>query len=102
MFPSGPPGLKMDAVDQAVATVTGLRVGRYTFRLTVSDQEGATDSASLTVRVQEGEWVYSKFPPKTLNASNLCFHATFYLYCTTLNILTLIALQIIIACKTYE
>ncbi|KAM3873537.1 dyslexia-associated protein KIAA0319 [Diretmus argenteus] len=50
---SGPPGLKMEAVDQAVATVTGLRVGRYTFRLTVSDQEGATDSASLTVRVQD-------------------------------------------------
>ncbi|GAA6234690.1 dyslexia-associated protein KIAA0319-like [Lates japonicus] len=50
---SGPPGLKLEDVDQAVATATGLRVGRYTFRLTVSDQEGATDSASLTVRVQE-------------------------------------------------
>ncbi|XP_070822070.1 dyslexia-associated protein KIAA0319 isoform X2 [Chaetodon trifascialis] len=50
---SGPPGLKMEGVDQAVATATGLRAGRYTFRLTVCDQEGATDSASLTVRVQE-------------------------------------------------
>ncbi|XP_060889564.1 dyslexia-associated protein KIAA0319 homolog isoform X2 [Labrus mixtus] len=50
---SGPPGLKLEGGDQAVATVTGLRMGRYTFRLTVSDQEGATDSASLTVRVQE-------------------------------------------------
>uniref|UniRef100_A0A4W6DM57 KIAA0319 n=1 Tax=Lates calcarifer TaxID=8187 RepID=A0A4W6DM57_LATCA len=50
---SGPPGLKLEDVDQVVATATGLRVGRYTFRLTVSDQEGATDSASLTVRVQE-------------------------------------------------
>ncbi|XP_041649068.1 dyslexia-associated protein KIAA0319 [Cheilinus undulatus] len=50
---SGPPGLKLEGGDEAVATVTGLRVGRYTFRLTVSDQEGATDSASLTVRVQE-------------------------------------------------
>lgn len=59
-FPSGPPGLKLDGADQAVATVTGLRVGRYTFRLTVSDQEGATDSASLTLRVQEGERLYFK------------------------------------------
>ncbi|XP_036930526.1 dyslexia-associated protein KIAA0319 homolog isoform X1 [Acanthopagrus latus] len=50
---SGPPGLKLEGVDQAVATATGLRVGRYTFRLTVCDQEGATDSAALTVRVQE-------------------------------------------------
>lgn len=57
-FYSGPPGLKLEDVDQVVATATGLRVGRYTFRLTVSDQEGATDSASLTVRVQEGERGY--------------------------------------------
>lgn len=56
LFPSGPPGGKLEGADQAVATATGLRVGRYTFRLTVSDQEGATDSASLTVRVQEGDW----------------------------------------------
>lgn len=54
-FCSGPPGLKLEGVDQAVATATGLQVGRYTFRLTVCDQEGATDSAALTVQVQEGE-----------------------------------------------
>lgn len=54
-FYSGPPGLKLDGGEQAVAMATGLRMGRYTFRLTVSDQQGATDSASLTVRVQEGE-----------------------------------------------
>lgn len=35
---------------------TGLRAGRYTFKLTVSDQQGATDSALLSVRVQEGEF----------------------------------------------
>ncbi|XP_031157300.1 dyslexia-associated protein KIAA0319 homolog isoform X2 [Sander lucioperca] len=50
---SGPPGLKLEGADQAVAMATGLRVGRYTFRLTVCDWQGATDSASLTVRVQE-------------------------------------------------
>lgn len=48
----------MEGADQAVAKATGLKVGRYTFRLTVSDQQGAKDSASLTVRVQEGKgWV---------------------------------------------
>lgn len=52
---SGPLGLKLEGADQAVATASGLRVGRYTFRLTVSDQQGETDRASLTVRVQEGE-----------------------------------------------
>lgn len=50
---SGPPGVKLEGADQAVATATGLRAGRYTFRLTVCDQEGATDTAALTVRVQE-------------------------------------------------
>ncbi|KAI3360478.1 hypothetical protein L3Q82_002265 [Scortum barcoo] len=50
---SGPSGLKLEAADEAVATATGLQAGRYTFKLTVSDQQGATDSASLTVRVQE-------------------------------------------------
>nr|XP_012780442.2 dyslexia-associated protein KIAA0319 [Maylandia zebra] len=50
---SGPPGLRLDDTDQPVATASGVRAGRYTFRLTVSDQEGATDSASLTVKVPE-------------------------------------------------
>ncbi|KAF3838978.1 hypothetical protein F7725_017695 [Dissostichus mawsoni] len=50
-----PPRLKVEGADQAVATVTGLRAGRYNFTLTVSDQQGATDSASLTLRVQGGE-----------------------------------------------
>ncbi|XP_071240213.1 dyslexia-associated protein KIAA0319-like isoform X2 [Salvelinus alpinus] len=49
----GPPGSRTEGVDKPVAKVTGLRAGRYTFSLTVSDQEGLTDSAFLTVRVQE-------------------------------------------------
>uniref|UniRef100_A0A3Q3ISI1 PKD domain-containing protein n=1 Tax=Monopterus albus TaxID=43700 RepID=A0A3Q3ISI1_MONAL len=59
---SGPPGLELRGADQSVATVTGLHVGNYTFTLTVSDQEGATDTASLTVRVQDGERV-TNLPP---------------------------------------
>ncbi|XP_075901869.1 uncharacterized protein kiaa0319 isoform X2 [Nelusetta ayraudi] len=50
---SGPPGLRLEGADQQVATASGLQQGRYTFRLTVSDRQGATDSTSLTVRVQE-------------------------------------------------
>ncbi|KAG7232852.1 hypothetical protein INR49_007275 [Caranx melampygus] len=66
---SGPPGLKLEDVDQAVAVATGLRAGRYTFRLTVSDQEGATDSASLTVRVQEGGRSLLRSLPPVAHAS---------------------------------
>ncbi|KAG7282997.1 hypothetical protein CRUP_028514, partial [Coryphaenoides rupestris] len=54
---SAPPGLMMEGADRAVATATGLRLGRYTFKLTVSDQQGATDSAVLTVRVEEASVV---------------------------------------------
>ncbi|XP_047214931.1 dyslexia-associated protein KIAA0319 isoform X5 [Girardinichthys multiradiatus] len=50
---SGPSGLLLQDSDQAVAMVTGLRGGCYTFKLTVTDQEGATDSALLSVRIQE-------------------------------------------------
>uniref|UniRef100_A0A087YA75 KIAA0319 n=1 Tax=Poecilia formosa TaxID=48698 RepID=A0A087YA75_POEFO len=50
---SGPPGLRLQDADRAVAMATGLRAGRYAFKLTVSDQQGATDSAFLSVRVQE-------------------------------------------------
>ncbi|XP_061573824.1 dyslexia-associated protein KIAA0319-like [Cololabis saira] len=61
---SGPPGARLEAADQAVATVTGVRAGRYTFRLTVRDQEGVEDSASLSVRVEE-----ARTPPPVAHAS---------------------------------
>ncbi|XP_024114153.1 dyslexia-associated protein KIAA0319 isoform X2 [Oryzias melastigma] len=61
---SGPPGFLLQNVDRAIATVTGVQAGRYTFRLTVSDQEGATDSAPLTLRVQE-----ASSPPPVAHAS---------------------------------
>lgn len=57
---SGPNGLKLDGADQVVATVTGLEAGQYSFRLTVCDQQGATDSALLSVRVlQSKRWFSS-------------------------------------------
>lgn len=52
---SGPTGSKLDGADQAVATVTGLEAGQYAFRLTVCDQQGATDSALLSVRVLQSK-----------------------------------------------
>ncbi|XP_063736118.1 dyslexia-associated protein KIAA0319 homolog [Eleginops maclovinus] len=61
---SGPPGLKVKGADQAVATVTGFQTGSYNFTLTVSDHQGATDSASLTVRVQG-----AKTSPPVVHAS---------------------------------
>uniref|UniRef100_A0A672FXX7 Si:ch73-215d9.1 n=1 Tax=Salarias fasciatus TaxID=181472 RepID=A0A672FXX7_SALFA len=35
-----PPGVQLQDADRAVAMATGLRAGRYVFRLTVSDQQG--------------------------------------------------------------
>ncbi|KAL6109923.1 kiaa0319 [Pungitius sinensis] len=61
---SGPPGVRLEGADQAVATATGIQAGRYTFRLTVSDQQGATDTASLSVRVHE-----APSPPPVAHAS---------------------------------
>ncbi|XP_011603529.2 dyslexia-associated protein KIAA0319 isoform X3 [Takifugu rubripes] len=61
---SGPTGLKLDGADRAVATVTGLEAGQYTFRLTVCDQQGATDSALLSVRVLQ-----NRRPPPVAHAS---------------------------------
>jgi hypothetical protein len=55
LFCRGPPGSRTQGVDKPIAIVTSLRAGRYTFSLTVSDQEGLKDSALLTVRVQEGK-----------------------------------------------
>uniref|UniRef100_A0A4W4HFY0 PKD/Chitinase domain-containing protein n=1 Tax=Electrophorus electricus TaxID=8005 RepID=A0A4W4HFY0_ELEEL len=52
---SGPPGSKIKDANKAVALVTGLRAGSHKFQLTVQDQQGAADSAVLTVTVKEGE-----------------------------------------------
>ncbi|XP_072249562.1 dyslexia-associated protein KIAA0319 isoform X2 [Leuresthes tenuis] len=56
---SGPSGVKLEEADRAVATVTGVQAGRYTFQLTVSDQQGATDSALLSIRIEEAR----RLPP---------------------------------------
>ncbi|XP_072536186.1 dyslexia-associated protein KIAA0319 [Salminus brasiliensis] len=52
---SGPPGSKIKDADKAVAMVTGLRAGSHKFKLTVQDQQGAADSAVLTVTVTEAK-----------------------------------------------
>ncbi|KAH0617883.1 hypothetical protein JD844_016582 [Phrynosoma platyrhinos] len=50
---SGPSSLQMENVDSAIATVTGLQVGTYYFRLTVKDGQGLSSSATLSVTVKE-------------------------------------------------
>ncbi|XP_076827673.1 dyslexia-associated protein KIAA0319 isoform X2 [Brachyhypopomus gauderio] len=52
---SGPPGSKIKDANSAVALVTGLRAGSHKFQLTVQDQQGAADSAVLTVTVKEAK-----------------------------------------------
>uniref|UniRef100_A0A7M4E946 KIAA0319 n=1 Tax=Crocodylus porosus TaxID=8502 RepID=A0A7M4E946_CROPO len=50
---SGPSTLQMEDTDKAVATVTGLQIGTYHFRLTVKDHQGLSSTATLSVTVKE-------------------------------------------------
>ncbi|XP_062986522.1 dyslexia-associated protein KIAA0319 homolog [Elgaria multicarinata webbii] len=57
---SGPSSLQMENVDSAVATITGLQIGTYHFRLTVKDDQGLSSTTTLSVTVKEE----SNHPPK--------------------------------------
>ncbi|XP_008578808.1 PREDICTED: dyslexia-associated protein KIAA0319 homolog [Galeopterus variegatus] len=48
----GPSAVEMKNIDKAIATVTGLQVGTYHFRLTVKDQQGLSSTSTLTVVVK--------------------------------------------------
>ncbi|XP_076865096.1 dyslexia-associated protein KIAA0319-like protein [Brachyhypopomus gauderio] len=50
---NGPEGVKIENADTEVATVTGLRVGMYTFTLTVTDERGLQSSDTVTVTARE-------------------------------------------------
>ncbi|KAL4837924.1 hypothetical protein H8958_015548 [Nasalis larvatus] len=52
----GPSAVEMENIDKAIATVTGLQVGTYRFRLTVKDQQGLSSTSTLTVAVKKGKW----------------------------------------------
>lgn len=45
----------MENTDKAIATVTGLQVGTYHFRLTVKDQQGLSSASVLSITVKEGK-----------------------------------------------
>lgn len=49
----GPEGVKIENADSAVATVTGLQVGIYTFMLTVTDERNLQSSDRVTVIARE-------------------------------------------------
>ncbi|NWW58984.1 K0319 protein, partial [Ifrita kowaldi] len=50
---SGPSSVQMENNDKAIATVTGLQVGTYRFRLTVKDQQGLSSASVLSITVKE-------------------------------------------------
>ncbi|NWR43535.1 K0319 protein, partial [Regulus satrapa] len=50
---SGPSSVQMENDDKAIATVTGLQVGTYHFRLTVKDQQGLSSASVLSITVKE-------------------------------------------------
>ncbi|XP_027031335.2 dyslexia-associated protein KIAA0319-like protein isoform X1 [Tachysurus fulvidraco] len=49
----GPDGVKIENADSSVATVTGLQVGIYTFKLTVTDERDLQSSDTVTVIARE-------------------------------------------------
>ncbi|XP_046690535.1 dyslexia-associated protein KIAA0319-like protein isoform X2 [Silurus meridionalis] len=49
----GPDGVKIENADDTVATVTGLQVGTYTFKLTVTDERDLQGSDTVTVIARE-------------------------------------------------
>ncbi|XP_060798918.1 dyslexia-associated protein KIAA0319-like protein [Neoarius graeffei] len=49
----GPDGVKIENADSPVATVTGLQVGTYTFKLTVTDERDLQGSDTVTVIARE-------------------------------------------------
>uniref|UniRef100_A0A4W2DY75 KIAA0319 n=1 Tax=Bos indicus x Bos taurus TaxID=30522 RepID=A0A4W2DY75_BOBOX len=49
----GPSTVEMENFDKAIATVSGLQVGTYHFRLTVKDQQGLSSTTTLTVAVKK-------------------------------------------------
>uniref|UniRef100_H0X3D1 KIAA0319 n=1 Tax=Otolemur garnettii TaxID=30611 RepID=H0X3D1_OTOGA len=49
----GPSTVEIENIDKAIATVTGLQVGTYHFRLTVKDQQGLSSTSTLTVAVKK-------------------------------------------------
>ncbi|ELR50997.1 Putative protein KIAA0319, partial [Bos mutus] len=49
----GPSAVEMENFDKAIATVSGLQVGTYHFRLTVKDQQGLSSTTTLTVAVKK-------------------------------------------------
>ena len=52
---SGPDNVKIENADAAVATMTGLEVGRYEFTLTVTDDRKLKSTDTVIVIVREGE-----------------------------------------------
>ncbi|XP_051025321.1 dyslexia-associated protein KIAA0319 homolog [Acomys russatus] len=49
----GPSAVEMEDVDKAIATVRGLQLGTYHFRLTVRDRQGLSSTSTLTVAVKK-------------------------------------------------
>ncbi|KAM6125981.1 LOW QUALITY PROTEIN: dyslexia-associated protein KIAA0319 homolog [Pterocles gutturalis] len=50
---SGPSSVQMENGNTAVATVTGLQVGTYHFKLTVKDRQGLSSASVLSITVKE-------------------------------------------------
>ncbi|NXJ02296.1 K0319 protein, partial [Psophia crepitans] len=57
---SGPSSVQMENGNKAIATVTGLQVGTYRFRLTVKDQQGLSSASVLSITVKKE----SNSPPR--------------------------------------
>lgn len=53
-FIRGPSSVVIENADRAVATVSGLQVGQYKFRLTVTDEQKSQTSGTTIINVKQG------------------------------------------------
>ena len=67
---SGPVGYQPKLDQQSIITLSNLTVGNYTLKLTVTDKDGLTDSATATVEVVKD----TDYPPKAVAGEDIVLY----------------------------
>ena len=67
---SGPVGYQPDLASQSIITVSNLTVGNYTLRLTVTDDDGVSDSTTATIEVVKD----ANYPPNAVAGEDIVLY----------------------------